>query len=96
MRIAAGGIEALGGTKQQHIAQKIEDRFVHCRVAAFGCGDGTLDDLLILFRYRLTGLDVGSVNRKARNCFPYGTRQRFERKIAIPSVSLGQTIEQVS
>src|SRR5678815_3592329 len=95
MRGAARGIEILWGTKQQHVAQKIKNRFLHCRVAAFGCGDGALDDLPVLFAYRLTGVDIGSVNRKARNRLAHGTRERFERKIAIPSVSLGQAIEQV-
>jgi hypothetical protein len=50
MRGSPGGIEILRGTKQQHVAQKIEDRFLHRRVAAFGCGDSALDNLPVLVR----------------------------------------------
>ena len=96
MRRATGGIDILRRTQQQHVTQKIENRLLHCRVAAFGCGDGAFDNLSVLFVYRLARLDIGSVNGEARNRLAHGARERFEREIAIPAISFGQSIEHVA
>src|SRR5438874_5268793 len=38
-------IQVLRKSKKQNVAKKIEGRFLHCRIAAFGRGDCALDHL---------------------------------------------------
>src|ERR1700730_14682535 len=82
--------------KEQHVPQIIEDRFVHGWVSAFRCANRTLDDLTIFLARRLTRREIGSINRKTGDSLAHGTRERLEREISIPAVSLGKPVEHVA
>src|SRR6184192_2770743 len=65
VRGAFDSIKIRRKTKEQHVAQIIEDRLVHSRVAALRRPDRTLDDLTIFVADRLTRRKISSVNREA-------------------------------
>src|SRR5436309_300947 len=95
VRGAFGSAKVRRETKEQHLAQIIEDRLVHSRVAALGRGDCALDNLSIFIVHRLIGLEISAINRKAGDGLAQRARQRLEREIAIPSVLLGKPVEHV-
>src|SRR6266542_4000048 len=90
------GIEVWRKTKEQHVAEKIEDRFFHCGVATLGRGDRAVDDLPIFLSYGLPRCQVCSINRKTSDGLAHRARERLERKIAIPAVLLGKPVEHVT
>src|SRR6267378_3857768 len=96
VRRAPRGIETCWKMKEQHVPQKIENRFVHGWVSAFGSTDRALQDLTIFFAHRLTRREIGSVNREAGNGFAHSTRKRLEREISIPAASLRDSVEHVA
>ena len=95
VRGAFGSVKVRRETKEQHLAQIIEDRLVHSRVAALGRGDCALDNLSIFIVHRLIGLEIRAINGKAGDGLTHRARQRLEREIAIPSVLLGKPVEHV-
>ena len=95
VRGAFGSVKVRRETKEQYLAQIIEDRLVHSRVAALGRGDCALDNLSIFIVHRLIGLEISAINRKAGDGLAQRARQRLEREIAIPSVLLGKPVEHV-
>ncbi len=90
------GIKIFRKPKDQDVAEKIEDRFFNCRVPAFGRSDGALDHLSIFFAHRPPRSEISPVHRKTGDRLAHGTGQRFERKIAIPSILLGKPIDHVA
>src|SRR3989442_632462 len=96
VRRASAGIEVWLETKEQHVPQIIEDRFIYRRVTAFGCADRSLDDLTVFFAHRLTRREIGSINGKASDGLAHSTRKRLEREISIPAAALGKPIEHVA
>ena len=96
VRRASTGIEICRETKEQHVAQKIENRFVHRRVSAFGSADGAFDDFTIFFAYGLTRSEIGSVNRETGDRLAHSTRERLEREITVPTAPLRKPIEHVA
>src|SRR5262249_39828915 len=96
VRRASTGIEICRETKEQHVKQKIEDRFVHRRVSAFGCADYALDDFPIFFAHGLTRSEIGSVNRETGDGLAHSTRERLEGEITVPTATLGKPIEHVT
>src|SRR5205814_8391781 len=89
-------IEVLWESKKQNVAEKIEDRFLHRRIAALGRGDRALDHLSIFVADRLAGREISSINREAGNCFPHRPCERFECEIAIPPIFFRQPVEHVA
>src|SRR5262249_11230016 len=61
------GIEVWRKVKEQHIAEKIEDRFFHCGITTFRRGNGALDNLPVFFNHGLSRCEIRSVNRKTRD-----------------------------
>src|SRR5207253_2092935 len=90
---ACFGIKIFRKPEDQDVAEKIEDRFFNCRIPALGRSDGALDHLSILFTHRPPRREISPVYRKTGDRLAYGTGQRFERKIAIPSILLGEPID---
>src|SRR5438128_11391317 len=89
-------IEVFLESKDQNVAQKIENGFFNRGIPTLGCSDCALDDLSIFFAHRLTWRDISSINGKTGDRFSQGTRERFEGKIAIPAVLLGKPINHVA
>src|SRR6266480_5074194 len=96
VRRAPRGVETCWKTEEQHVAQKIEDRFFHGRVTPFGYADCALYDFTIFIARRLTGREVGSVNREAGDGLAHGPRKRLEREIPVPAASLRKPIKHVA
>src|SRR4029077_6281797 len=90
------GVEVWWKTKEQHVTKKIEDRFVHGRIAPLRRGDGAFDNLPILLSHGLSGRQIRSVNRKTSDGLAHRARKGLEREIAIPSVLLGKPVEHVA
>ena len=89
-------IQVFRKTKEQDVAQEIEDRFFDRRVAALGRRDRSLDDRAIVLAHRFSGRDVGSINRETGDRFANCAIQRIEGEIAEPAILLPKAIEHVA
>ena len=89
-------VEIFRETKEQNVAQEIEDRFLERRISALRRDHGALDDGAIFFAHRLSGSDVGAVNREAGNRLAHRAGERLEGEIAKPAVFLRKPVEHVA
>src|SRR5664279_5229792 len=95
MRLPRFRVEILRKTKEQNIAQEIEDRFLERGISAFRDDDGAFDDRTVFLTHRLPGSDIGAVDREAGNRLTHRAGQRLEREIAEPPVLLRKPVEHV-
>src|SRR6266700_187884 len=86
-------IQVLRKSKKQNVAEKIEGRFLHRRIAAFGRGDCALNYLSIFFAHRMAGGEISPINREAGDRLSHGAGERFKCKIAIPAIVSGKPVE---
>src|SRR5438045_45597 len=96
VRGTTGSIEICREMKEQYVAQKIEDGFLHRGISPFGCIDGAIDNSAIFVAHWLTRGDIGSVDRKTSDRLTHSTRKCFECEIPIPPASFRKPIEHVA
>ena len=96
MRSALLFIEVFRKTKEQKVAQKVEDRFFDRGIASLGRRHRALDHRAILLAHRFSRFQIGAINGKTCDRFAHRPGQRFQSVIAKPAIMFRQPIHHVA